>query len=124
MTCLRCKFELEQEIAREFWALLSAKIGSIGGMLESWMRCKADPKGGWVFGNLRFRQVGDAADGSLLRRKRTALAVYRKTREEFDGRDFLEATRERIRRVMRERDFLGATSVEAQRYCVRDLFGK
>ena len=125
MTCLHCKFELAQEVARELWPLFAAKIASLGGMLECWLlKCKEGPRGGWVFGNPRFRQVGDAADGSMPRRKRTALEVFRKTHEEFDGRDFLEATRGRIRRVRREREFLGSASLEAQRCCARDLFGK
>ena len=35
----------------------------------NWTRGKVDPKGGWVYANLRWRQVGDAA----VRRRVAAL---------------------------------------------------
>ena len=124
-TCTACKFVLEEEVARELWPLLEAKIANLGGMLESWLlRCKDDPRGGWVYGNLRYRQLGDSADGSMMQRRRTPIEVFRKTRKEYDGRGVMLSTRGRIRRVRREWGILGSVSAEAQRYCVRHLFGK
>ena len=80
--------------------------------------------GGWVYDNLRHRQLGDAENGAPGQRVRTAIEVFRKTREEHDARGVMFPTRGRLRTVRREWEVLGSKAAESQRFSVRDIFGK
>ena len=124
-SCMACKFTLEAEVAREMWPLLEAKLSNLGGMLESWLlRGKDDPRGGWIYCNLRYRQLGDSADGTMMQRRRPPIEIFRKTREEYDARGFMLPTRGRLRKVRREWEILGSAGEEASRFSVRDIFGR
>ena len=123
--CLSCKFQLESEVAREMWPMMQARLASIGGTLGAWLlRAKDHPMGGWVYNNLRYRQLGDAENGAPGQRVRTAIEVFRKTREEHDARGVMFPTRGRLRTVRREWEVLGSKAAESQRFSVRDIFGK
>ena len=122
---LACKFAMEAEVAREMWPLMEAKLSNLGGMLEAWLlRAKDHPGGGWVYCNLRYRQLGDSADGTMMQRRRPPIEIFRKTREEYDARGFMLPTRGRLRRVRREWEILRSAAAEAQRFSVRDIFGR